>query len=204
MNQTVQKVARPRGRPRSFDHDAVLDRAVTVFWERGYHATSLDDLTEAMEIGRPSLYAAFGDKRRLFLRALERYGATIGSCGVVALGEERVRDAVGGFLERNLHSATCDGAPGGCMLGSAVGAALGTVEGVDDVVRSLGCTSERMVGDRLSAAVEAGELPDGFPVRERTRLLLDLLHAQSYRARAGETFDALASEIGSKVDAVLR
>ena len=62
-------------RPREFDRDEVLDRAMRVFWEKGYAATSTDDLLAAMNIGRQSLYNAFGDKRRLYLEALERYQA---------------------------------------------------------------------------------------------------------------------------------
>src|SRR5205809_277875 len=65
--------ARPRGRPRSFDRDEALDRAMDVFWEKGFEAASLADLTKAMDINPPSLYAAFGDKERLFLEAVERY-----------------------------------------------------------------------------------------------------------------------------------
>ena len=64
--------SRAPGRPRGFDVDAALDRAAEVFRTRGYDGASLDDLTAAMGIGRPSLYAAFGDKRKLFMRCLER------------------------------------------------------------------------------------------------------------------------------------
>jgi len=62
------------GRPRSFDADKALDRAMHVFWRKGYDGTSLSDLTRAMRINAPSLYAAFGDKRTLFLQAIDHYG----------------------------------------------------------------------------------------------------------------------------------
>src|SRR3569623_2223566 len=63
----------PRGRPRSFDVEAAVERAMGVFWSRGYHATALPDLLRATRLSRGSLYAAFGDKHSLFLRALDRY-----------------------------------------------------------------------------------------------------------------------------------
>ena len=66
---------KPRGRPRSFDRDAALGRAMEVFWTKGFEGTSINDLTEAMGINPPSLYAAFGDKERLFIEAIERYQA---------------------------------------------------------------------------------------------------------------------------------
>ena len=68
-----QRPAKPAGRPRSFDTGKALDRALDVFWRNGYQGASLSDLTKAMGINRPSLYAAFGDKEKLFLKVLDRY-----------------------------------------------------------------------------------------------------------------------------------
>ncbi|HZC78142.1 MAG TPA: TetR/AcrR family transcriptional regulator, partial [Ktedonobacterales bacterium] len=73
MRRADGKPAKPRGRPRSFDREAALERAIDVFWRHGYEATSVSDLTSAMGINPPSLYAAFGDKEKLFLEAVERY-----------------------------------------------------------------------------------------------------------------------------------
>ena len=70
---------RPRGRPRSFDRDESLDAAVLVFWKKGYDGSSIQDLTQAMGINRPSLYATFGNKRDLFMQAIDRYAATHGN-----------------------------------------------------------------------------------------------------------------------------
>src|SRR3989442_342282 len=73
MKRANGKPAKPRGRPREFDREAALERAIDVFWRHGYEAASVSDLTAAMGINPPSLYAAFGDKEKLFLEAVERY-----------------------------------------------------------------------------------------------------------------------------------
>src|SRR5439155_18551737 len=71
--QKPRKPRTPAGQPRSFDLDKALDAALQVFWRKGYEGASLSDLTQAMGINRPSLYAAFGDKETLFRKALDRY-----------------------------------------------------------------------------------------------------------------------------------
>src|SRR5689334_20346799 len=71
--EPAAKPRKPRGRPRSFDREAALGKAMDVFWAKGYEGTSISDLTNAMGINPPSLYAAFGDKEHLFLEAIERY-----------------------------------------------------------------------------------------------------------------------------------
>ena len=205
MDQSATSMSGPgrrRGRPRTFCQKAALDAAVRVFWAKGYDGASLDDLTSAMGIGRPSLYAAFGDKRSLFLAALERYGATVGSCGIAALGEkDDVREAVRAFLQRLLAS-NLEGA-NGCLIGNAAGPAIGTVDGVDQMVLAMGCATESLIRDRFDAAREAGQLPADFPSYERARILCDFMHAQSFRARTGEAREVLEADIPAKVDAVL-
>ena len=80
----VQNAPKPRGRPRSFDETEALERATQVYWLKGYDGVTIDDLVAGMGVGRPSLYAIFGDKRTLFLRVLKDYaekkGARAASC----------------------------------------------------------------------------------------------------------------------------
>jgi TetR/AcrR family transcriptional regulator, copper-responsive repressor len=105
------------GRPRSFDRDDVLERATMLFWKHGYDATSVSLLTEAMGIGAPSLYAAFGDKRGLFKEALDHYMTNYGSFTVRAFQEEAdPRAAVARLLLEAAEAFTSAGHPPGCMI----------------------------------------------------------------------------------------
>ena len=74
-----QNAARPRGRPRSFDETGALEKATQVFWSKGYDGVTIDDLVAGMGVGRPSLYAVFGDKRAIFLRVLKAYAERKGA-----------------------------------------------------------------------------------------------------------------------------
>src|SRR5919197_3165387 len=105
------------GRPRSFNRDEALEGAIAVFWEHGYDATSISLLTSALGIGAPSLYAAFGDKRALFLEALDRYMRTYGAFAARALAEEpNARDAVERLLHQAAGAYTRPEHPRGCLL----------------------------------------------------------------------------------------
>jgi AcrR family transcriptional regulator len=105
----------PRGRPRTFDADQALDRALDVFWRKGYEGATLPDLTEAMGINRPSLYAAFGNKEELFRKVLDRYAEGPASYVGEALAEPTARKVA----ERLLYGAVellCDPkTPCGCL-----------------------------------------------------------------------------------------
>ena len=105
----------PRGRPREFDTDAVLDKAIEVFWRQGYDGTTVADLTETMGIGMPSLYAAFRSKRQLFERATERYTASRSGQLLDALAKPTAREVTQAFLSGVIDAATRPGRPAGCF-----------------------------------------------------------------------------------------
>src|SRR6201996_4241012 len=103
----IQKTVRPRGRPRSFDETWALEKATQVFWSKGYDGVTSDDLVAGMGVGRPSLYAVFGDKRTIFLRALKAYAERKGALAAKALlSPTTLRDSLAGFLRFNVTSAT--------------------------------------------------------------------------------------------------
>lgn len=187
----VQKEPKKRGRPRAFDLDDVLDKAVQVFWQHGFEGSSLDDLTGAMGLNRPSLYAAFGDKEALFLQCLARYSATVGGRAMQALHEPpTAREAVAAFLRQSVINATSPDGPRGCLVGSV--AAAVDLDSVRQVALA-GMTGAELA-KRLQAAVDAGELPADFPVRSRARRLADSSMSLALRARAGAPREELLED----------
>jgi AcrR family transcriptional regulator len=112
--------ATTRGRPRGFDRAEALDQAIRVFWANGYDPTSITELTRAMNIGAPSLYAAFGDKKALFHEAVATYQATYGAFTAQAMVEEpTARAAVARMLHEAADHYTDNAHPPGCLVISA-------------------------------------------------------------------------------------
>jgi TetR/AcrR family transcriptional repressor of nem operon len=105
-------------RPRAFDEDAVLERATRVFWAKGYEHTSLDDLCAATDLRRSSLYAAFGDKRGLYLRALQRYEEGSVERIHAALDGKPIREGVAAFLDSLIDSIVAGPGRRGCFIGN--------------------------------------------------------------------------------------
>src|ERR1700760_4753862 len=113
----IQNTPRPRGRPRSFDETGALEKATQVFWSKGYDGGTIDDLVAGMGGGRPSLYAIFGDKRAIFLRALKRYAERKGALAAKALRSPKsLRDSIADFLRYAVESATEKGSARGCLM----------------------------------------------------------------------------------------
>lgn len=164
-------VPSPRGRPRSFDTDAAVERAMGVFWSRGYHATALPDLLRATKLSRGSLYAAFGDKHSLFLRALDRYIAEALTRMDVEFDKEPIdglRAYLAGYVDRT------SGANGrrGCLLVATAMELAGRDAEVDRRIASFFKAMEAKVADALSRAKAAGKLADGVEPSSAAKILL--------------------------------
>ena len=163
----------PRGRPRSFDTEAAVERAMGVFWSRGYHATALPDLLRATKLSRGSLYAAFGDKHSLFLRALDRYIADAVRRMDTELAPPRepvdgLRAYLAGYVDRT------SGASGrrGCLLVATAMELAGQDVEVGRRVAGFFKTMEARVADALSRAKTAGKLADGVEPSSAARILV--------------------------------
>ena len=162
-----------RGRPRSFDVDVAVERAMEVFWSRGYHATALPDLLRATRLSRGSLYAAFGDKHSLFLRALDRYIADALTRIDIELAPDRepvdgLRAFLAGYVDRT------SGANGrrGCLLVATAMELAGQDAEVGRRIAGFFKAMETRLAAALSRAKAAGLLADGVEPSSAARILV--------------------------------
>jgi AcrR family transcriptional regulator len=179
-----------RGRPRSFDRGAVLDKAIQLFWRNGYEATSVRDLTEELGIGAPSLYNAFGDKRRLFAEAVEVYDREYGGFIEAALTEEPTakRAAARLFAEAPARY-TRPGLPAGCLI---VTGDIGTTDKeVLASVRRIRQAKVAALTDKIKADIAAGELPADTDAQALARYTMSMLSGIAQAARDGVPRDEL-------------
>ncbi|GAA4244713.1 TetR/AcrR family transcriptional regulator [Dactylosporangium darangshiense] len=176
------------GRPRSFDRDEALERAMVVFWEHGYDATSIAMLTTAVGIGAPSLYAAFRDKRSLFIEALERYMRTYAAFIERALTEEpSARAAVERLLRDAAAAYTRADRPHGCLLISAATNCSPQSADIAAHLRDQRAAGARALESRIAGDVRTGELPADTDPRTLATFYGAVLQGMSAQARDGAT-----------------
>ena len=200
----VQKEKPRRGRPRAYDPDQALAQATAAFWDAGYSATSLDDLSAATGMNRPSLYGAFGDKRALYLKSIEGYRAMAQAAMQKSLPYEgTLREALSGLYDRAI-SLYLSGAHGarGCLLTSTAA----TEAVMDPDIRR----AARAALEEIDAAFEArirhgrdrGDLPRSADPAMLGKLASAILHTLSIRARTGAPRAVLEAIAASGVDLI--
>src|ERR1700740_123909 len=151
----------PSGRTRQFDVDEALDRALEVFWARGYEGATLPELTRAMGINRPSLYAAFGNKEQLFRKALDRYKTGHMAFLTEALRKPTARTVAEAIFSGFVRMQRDGGKARGCLV---VSGALACSEEAETIRRELAQLRQAIVTalrERFVRAVEDGDLPAG-------------------------------------------
>jgi AcrR family transcriptional regulator len=182
-----------RGRPRSFDREEALLRAMKVFWARGYEATTLADLQKAMGgITAPSFYAAFGSKEELFRKAVELYSKTLGAPMMKSLAEGPTARA---SMEALLHAAVeafCKpGAPRGCIFVLAAINSAPANQGVRDYLRRLRARRRAAIRQRLERGVVEGELPPSLDLRALASFYTAVVDGLAIQARDGASRNSL-------------
>ena len=182
-----------RGRPRSFDVDRALDRAMKVFWRKGYEGASLPDLTRAMGINRPSLYAAFGNKEMLFRRALQRYGEGPGGYVGRAMDEPTARRVVERLLYGGIDLLTNPRNPRGCF---SVQGALACGDDAAAMRNELIAHREagiKALRRRFERAKSEGDLPANANPAALARYIATVMHGLSVQATSGASRRELRS-----------
>jgi AcrR family transcriptional regulator len=181
------KAVTPRGRPRAFDIDQALDRALWTFWRHGYEGTSLSDLTKAMGINRPSLYAAFGDKQALFHQALDRYldgpAAYVGE----ALKAPTAREVVERLLRGAVHLLTDPRHPRGCLLVQGALACGAAASPIRKALMSGRAAGEAALRQRLERAKSTGDLSADSDPADLARYVVTIVHGLAVQAAGGSS-----------------
>ena len=195
----------PRGRPRTFDTEAAVERAMNVFWSRGYHATALPDLLRATKLSRGSLYAAFGDKHSLFLLALDRYIADALARMDVEFAPHRepvdgLRAYFAGYVERN------SGANGrrGCLLVATAMELAGRDAEVDRRIGSFFKAMEARVAEALSRAKAAGKLADGVEPSSAARIVVCFVEGMRVVGKTAPTRVISQATVDALLDRFIR
>ncbi len=185
-----------RGRPREFDADDVLDKALKVFWERGFQGASLSDLTAATGVARTGLYAAFGDKENMFLAALDRYMSLVYTDSAKKLEDEPdARRAIEAHLLRFVESITSTAAVHSCMLSNTMQESAVLSSKLDARVTE----NYRQVLGAIQRRLERAQAEGQLPAAENAELLARFLQGQtiliSVLARHGAHKDDLAEMV---------
>ena len=200
--KSVRKGPRRSGRPLSFDRDAALHQAMLLFWRHGYEGTSLNALTTALGVTPPSIYAAFGDKKRLFQEVVRLYSAEGTVSERIIDGAATARAAAEELLFTAARGFTGVDTPPGCLMASA--AITGSAES-SDVQAELAATRrdiEAHLRQRLATAVADGELPASADPAALAGLVMALIQGMSTLARDGATRDHLFAVVKAALAAL--
>jgi TetR/AcrR family transcriptional regulator, copper-responsive repressor len=195
---------RTRGRPRQYDPERALAKAAEAFWKHGYAATSLDDLVAATGMNRPSLYAAFGDKRDLYLKTLTRYqqqSRAIG--GQITADEPPLRVFLKRFYEAALDIYLESGREAaGCYSISTAPAQAVTDTGVRDFLAASISGTDAFVAKQVVKARERGEVPSDADPHALAQLATAALHTIAVRARVGVPRKQLRAIAATAIDVI--
>jgi AcrR family transcriptional regulator len=181
------------GRPRSFDRQSALLRAMEIFWAAGYGGATLTDLQKAMGgITPPSFYAAFGSKEKLFREAVELYSGTLGLPMMRALAEKpTARNSIEALLEAAVEAFCKPGKPRGCLLVLGALNSMPANKGVQDHLRALRARRQKLIRQRLQRGVTERELPSSVDLPALASFITTVIDGLAIQARDGAPRKAL-------------
>lgn len=176
---------RKTGRPLSFDRDAALEQAMLAFWRHGYEATSIVDLTTAMGVTAPSLYAAFGDKKRLFLEAARRYAGDPEAMARAIDGAPTAYDAARTMLTAAATAYTGNATPKGCLLASATASVSAASSDVQIAIADIRTSIGDQLRTRTERDIATSVLPAATDAAALAGLVMAITQGMSVLARDG-------------------
>ena len=179
------------GRPRAFDVDKALQKALEVFWEKGYEGTSLPDLTEAMGINKPSLYAAFGNKEQLFLKAIELYENRPCSFFLPALEKPTAYQVAEHMLYGAAMNMADQAHPQGCVVVQGALSCSEAAATVKEALLNRRVEGEQKLRARFEQAKLDGDLPASADAETLARYLGTVLQGMAIQANNGATSEQL-------------
>lgn len=180
-----------RGRPRVFDMDEALDKALQIFWKRGYEGASLAELTEALGVNKPSLYAAFGNKEELFMKALSKYVAGPVAFVREVINEPTARDVAQRFLYQAAEFLTEPTHPKGCMVVQGALSGGESAEMIKSVLIQYRTAYEKVLTKRFEQAKQDGDLSSDADPQTLAKYLATMHQGMSVQATSGASKEEL-------------
>ncbi|HDS1150479.1 TPA: TetR/AcrR family transcriptional regulator [Pluralibacter gergoviae] len=182
-----------RGRPKMFDREVALDKAMTLFWQHGYEATSLADLVEATGAKAPTLYAEFVNKEGLFRAVLDRYIERFAARHEAQLfcEEKSVEQALRDYFSAVATCYTSKDTPAGCFMINTSSALAASSKEIAETIKSRHAMQEKTLCDFLTQRQARGEIPADKPVGQLAEFLSCILQGMSVSAREGASYEKL-------------
>jgi TetR/AcrR family transcriptional regulator, copper-responsive repressor len=186
--KAILPAPKPRGRPRAFDRAQALQSALELFWKRGYEATSISDLKEALGIESPSLYSAFGSKEGLFRECVELYAAEyLAAIGAALFQSKTAKAGMERLLAQFAAHYAGGGHPKGCLVVSAATNCSASAALIEADLKRRRSAGVEMLQQRIKRGLEAGEFSGRVDAGELARFYSTVLLGMAMRARDGAT-----------------
>jgi AcrR family transcriptional regulator len=193
MEKSEGVVNRKAGRPLGFDRDAALREAMLLFWRHGYEATSVGELTKAMAITPPSLYTAFGDKKQLFLEAVQLYTSGAVTSESIMNEAPTAREAAVGLLRASAIGFTGESTPAGCLLASSAISCSNAAADVQKALRDIRLSTEHRLRTKIAEDRSLRRLKPKINAEALAGHIMAVIQGMSTLARDGATREKLLS-----------
>ncbi|WLI77060.1 TetR/AcrR family transcriptional regulator [Kosakonia sp. H02] len=192
-NEIISCTKKSRGRPKVFDRESALDKAMTLFWQHGYEATSLSDLVEATGAKAPTLYAEFTNKEGLFRAVLDRYIARFANQheALLQCEDKPVERALLDYFSAVAKCFTSTDTPAGCFMINTSATLAASSHEIAKTIKSRHARQEETLLQFLSQRQQGGEIPSGVDVEALSQFLGCILQGMSISAREGASYEKL-------------